>query len=77
MTDLTADQIIVALETHGLGWSLDHTGINIEARIWEWPYVVGRYHPNAVAPLADMLRAAIATMKPNTGGYGTLYAPHP
>jgi hypothetical protein len=58
----SVDDIIAVLEAHNLGWSLDHTGCLIEARIWEWPSVIGRYRPHAVEPLADMLRAAIATI---------------
>lgn len=61
-TDLTADEIIQVLEQLGYGWSLDHTGHMVEARIWNWPYVVGRYRPGQVEPLAGMLRSAIATI---------------
>jgi len=55
----TADEIIQRLESIGLGWFLDHTGNMIEARIWDWPTVIGRYRPAQVEPLADMLRAAL------------------
>jgi hypothetical protein len=54
------DEIIADLESRGLGWSLDHNGRLIECRIWDWPTVIGRYRPNKVEPLADMLNAAIA-----------------
>jgi hypothetical protein len=54
----SADDIIQELEAKGLGWSLDHCGALIEARIWQWPTVVGRYRPNKVEPLADMLSKA-------------------
>lgn len=60
--DLTADEIIQVLEGAGYGWSLDHTGHMVEARIWNWPWVVGRYRPGQVEPLADMLRAAISNI---------------
>jgi len=53
------DEIIETLEKHGLGWSLDHTGNLIEARIWDWPNVVGRYRPNTVEPLVHMLQTAM------------------
>ena len=63
MTHKTADEIIAELEAQRLGWSLDHTGNLIEARIWRWPHVIGRYRPHKTEPLADMLRAAIADME--------------
>lgn len=52
---VSADEIIGWLEARGLGWSLDHTGSLIEARIWSWPHAVGRYRPSRVEPLAKML----------------------
>ena len=55
----SADEIIQDLEARGLGWSLDHAGNLIEARIWNWPYVVGRYRPHTVEPLAKMLATAL------------------
>ena len=62
LRDASADGLICWLEKRGYGWSLDHTGNLIEARIWQWPNVVGRYRPNTVEPLADMLRGAMRTM---------------
>jgi hypothetical protein len=62
LRDASADGLICWLEKRGYGWSLDHTGRMIEARIWDWPVVIGRYRPNAVEPLADMLRGAMRTM---------------
>ena len=59
MSKMTADEIIEKLEALGLGWSLDHIGHLIEARVWDWPDVVGRYRPKKVEPLADMLMGAI------------------
>ena len=56
---MTADEIIEKLEAKGLGWSLDHTGNMIEASVWDWPEVIGRYRPRKVEPLADMLMGAI------------------
>ena len=53
------DELVQALEARGLGWSLDHTGGLVEARVWKWPYVVGRYRPNSVEPLARMLSMAM------------------
>jgi len=55
---VTADEIIADLESRGLGWSLDHTGTLIEARVWDWPNVIARYRPATVEPLAKMLSAA-------------------
>ena len=56
---VTADAIIAKLEAAGLGWSLDHCGCLIEARIWRWPDVIGRYRPTKVEPLAVMLLEAL------------------
>lgn len=56
---VTADAIIAKLEAAGLDWSLDHCGCLIEARIWRWPDVIGRYRPAKTEPLADMLMAAL------------------
>jgi hypothetical protein len=60
-----ADAIIADLEVKGLGWDVGNAGRLIEARIWQWPYVVGRYRPERVEPLAAMLRGAIADMERN------------
>ena len=56
---VTVDDLIAELEVRGLGWSLDNTGRLIEARVWDWPNVVGRYRPNTVEPLAKMLAEAM------------------
>jgi hypothetical protein len=78
--EASADGLICWLEKRGYGWSLDHTGNLIEARIWQWPNVVGRYRPNRVEPLADMLRGAMRTMtrqqlcKTNVKEHATLSA---
>jgi len=56
---VTADGIVAKLEAMGLGWSLDHCGNLIEARIWRWPNVIGRYRPTKVEPLAAMLLKAL------------------
>ena len=63
LSKMSADELIQWLEARGFGWSLDHTGHMIEARIWDWPTVVGRYRPAKVEPLADMLRGAMRTMR--------------
>jgi hypothetical protein len=55
-----ADELVSGLEGLNLGWSLDSTGRLIEARVWNWPYVIGRYRPDSVEPLAMMLRGAIS-----------------
>ena len=55
----TVDDLIAILKKRGLGWSLDHTDRLIEARVWDWPNVIGRYRPRMVEPLAVMLRAAM------------------
>lgn len=56
----TVDELIQDLESRGLGWSLDSTSRLIEARVWDWPHVVGRYRPYHVEPLAQMLSRAMA-----------------
>jgi hypothetical protein len=70
----TADELCRELESRGLGWSLDNNGRLIEARVWDWPYVVGRYRPNQVEPLAQMLAEAMSQVDwskyPNTTGGG-------
>ena len=53
------DELIADLEARGLGWSLDNTGRLIEARVWDWPDVIGRYRPSTVEPLAKMLAEAM------------------
>ena len=58
MNTPTIDDIIADLESRGLGWSLDHTGTFIEARVWDWLTVIGRYRPAKTEPLAKMLAAA-------------------
>ena len=55
----TVDDLIAELEARGLGWSLDNTGRLIEARVWDWPHVVGRYRPHDIEPLAKMLSEAM------------------
>lgn len=62
LRDASADELIQWLEARGFGWSLDRTARLIEARIWEWPNVVGRHRPAKIEPLADMLRGAMRTM---------------
>jgi hypothetical protein len=62
LSEMSADELIQWLEARGFGWSLDHTGHLIEARIWDWPNVVARYRPAKVEPLADMLRGAMISM---------------
>lgn len=61
----SADEIIAVIEESGFGWSLDHTGRLIEARIWDWPNVIGRYRPSRVEPLALMLTSAIMDIPPS------------
>lgn len=63
LRDASADELIQWLEARGFGWSLDHTGRLIEARVWDWPFVIGSYLPAKVEPLADMLRGAMRTME--------------
>jgi len=58
MNTPTIDDIIADLESRGLGWSLDHTGTFIEARVWDWLTVIGRYRPAKTEPLAKMLATA-------------------
>jgi hypothetical protein len=58
MSTPTVDDIISDLESRGLGWSLDNTGRLIEALVWDWPAVIGRYRPATTEPLAKMLATA-------------------
>jgi len=53
------DDLIDELERLDLGWSLDHTGRMVEARVWDWPVVIGRYRPDEVEPLEKMLLMAM------------------
>jgi hypothetical protein len=57
---VTPDYLITKCEALGLGWSLDHTGGMIEARVWDWPWVKGRHRPQNLEPLAKMLWSALA-----------------
>lgn len=52
---MSVDQLIAALEEVGLQWDIGHTGGNIEARVWDWPSVIGRFRSNDVIDLGDML----------------------
>jgi len=58
MNTPTVDDIISDLESRGLGWSIEHTGGLLEARVWRWPRIIARYRPATVEPLAKMLAAA-------------------
>ena len=60
---VTPDYMVGKCEALGLGWSLDHTGGMIEARIWDWPWVRGRHRPRNLEPLAQMLWSALANAK--------------
>ena len=58
--DATVDELVQALEARGLGWSFgNNTGRLIEARVWDWPRVIGHYRPNSIEPLAKMLKEAM------------------
>ena len=56
----TSDEIIADLESRGLDWDVGNTCRLIEARIWDWPQVIGRYRPAKTEPLAYMLTHALA-----------------
>jgi hypothetical protein len=57
----TLDCLITHLEREGFNWDVGHTGGLIEARVWDWPNVIGRYRPNQVEPVYGMLfQACIA-----------------
>ena len=53
------DHLIADLESRGLGWTLDHTGCILEARVWDWPNVIGRYRPDKIESLSKMLANAM------------------
>jgi hypothetical protein len=55
----TIDELVSTLEGAGLGWDIGNTGRLIEARVWRWPHVIGRYRPNSMEPVADMLAKAM------------------
>ena len=55
----SVEDMILELESLGLGWSLDHTGSLIEARVWKWPEVIGRYRPTKLMPLWEMMGHAM------------------
>lgn len=71
---VTADYMVGKCEGLGLGWSLDHTGNLIEARVWSWPWVIGRHRPQTPQPLAQMLWAALADAHRNIKNKTTSYA---
>ena len=53
------DRLVKELESRGLGWDIGNQGRLIEARVWDWPYVIGRYRPAKVEPLSKMLATAM------------------
>ena len=71
---VTPDYMVGKVENLGLHWSLDHTGNLIEARIWAWPFVLGRYRPQTLQPLAQMLWAALQDAHRNLKNKTTSYA---
>ena len=52
------DDLIRQIESKGFQWDVGHTGCNLEARIWDWPNVIGRYRPKSLETLKDMLIGA-------------------
>jgi hypothetical protein len=71
---VTPDYMVGKIENLRLGWSLDHTGNLIEARIWAWPTVIGRHRPQTLQPLAQMLWAALQDAHRNLKNQTTAYA---
>jgi hypothetical protein len=58
--EVTVDELVADLESRGLGWDLSHCSNGlIEARIWHWPFVVARYRPDEMMPLAGLLAHAM------------------
>lgn len=55
----TCDEIIEELEKHGLGWDVGKCCRLVEARIWDWPFVICRYRPIERMTVAEMLMKAI------------------
>ena len=53
------EEIVQWLESKGYGWSFEHTGYLYEARIWDWPNVIGRYRPDDFIGLEDMAIKAL------------------
>lgn len=52
------DDLIRQIESKGLQWDVGHTGFNLEARLWDWPDVIGRYRPKYLTSLESMLVGA-------------------
>jgi len=52
------EELINEIESQGFQWDVGFTGALREARVWKWPYVVGRYSPNEREPAFDMLEKA-------------------
>lgn len=55
----SADDLVAKLESEGLGWDVGRAGPLIEARVWRWPYVIGRYRPKEMKSLYEMLSCAM------------------
>lgn len=52
------DELIEKIESKGLQWDVSNTGMNRGARVWKWPYVVGRYRANERESAREMLLKA-------------------
>ena len=53
------DLLIQELEAHGLSWDIGHLPHIVEARVWKWPHVIGRYRVDKIEPAATMLAKAM------------------
>lgn len=67
---MDVDHLVGWLERFDMAWDVGHTGRVLEARVWVWPYCVGRYRPAELEPLADMLRKAMLDTRNHTGFIG-------
>jgi len=64
---MTLDELIADIELRGLGWDVGQSSpMFYEARIWDWPYVIGRHNHNFKEPTTplQMLEKALAQIDP-------------
>jgi len=53
---MTLDELIADIESRGLGWDVGQSSpMFYEARIWDWPYVIGRHDHDFQEPITPLL----------------------
>lgn len=55
----SVEEVIDFLELHGISWDIGNTGNFREARIWDWPFCIGRHRPIERTSTKVMLIQAI------------------